>query len=484
MRCNRSCGIDTQEEAVMAGKKKMLFSLCAALLILTAALVFLLHSKEKEEKPEASGGTCMLTDFEAEEINRISIENKEGNYSIAKDGKEWVLTGYEDYKIEEDSLETAVRNLLSISADIIFEEPFDRKAYGLEEPEAKVNIRGSFGETTLYLGSFNEGTSSWYVCKEGQDGLFSIGKGIGDWMVYSPFVYFDTILIPPIEPQTERMTERLTGIVVERPDLEEPLRITVAEEPAQAYTSSYELTSPVHVKTSLKAMNEEIGSLLGFSADSVKGWYQETEAAAYGMDRPAMVMTVSHDGVTDTFTIGAAAGEGTDRYMICSNSKLLYTIAEDKLVFLHASADDLFFELALLPDINKVQQVSLKLGEEEFLFLLTRQEKGQDGEELTVTVNGQEVDASDFRSFYSFLLEVDIEKINTDVHEGNPVMRIDYIYQDGTGDTVEAYPLEDARRMGVVVNGEPEFEGRIAYLDKVRTELIHLLTGEEIDTNW
>jgi len=103
---------------------------------------------------------------------------------------------------------------------------------------------------------------------------------------------------------------------------------------------------------------------------------------------------------------------------------------------------------------------------------------------LTVTVNGQEVDASDFRSFYSFLLEVDIEKINTDVHEGNPVMRIDYIYQDGTGDTVEAYPLEDARRMGVVVNGEPEFEGRIAYLDKVRTELIHLLTGEEIDTNW
>ena len=272
--------------------------------------------------------------------------------------------------------------------------------------------------------------------------------------------------------------------MIERPDLEEPIRIKVSEEPEQAYTSSYELTSPIHVKTSLKVMNEEIGSLLGFSADSVKGWYQDTEAAAYGLDHPVMVMTVCHDGVTDIFTIGAAVENRTERYMICSSSKLLYTIAEDKLAFLYADADDLFFELALLPDINKVERVKLKLGEEEFLFLLTRGENGRDEEQLRVTVNGQEVNETLFRSFYSFLLEVDIEKINTNTHEGTPVMRIEYVYQDGTSDTVEAYQLEDARRMGVVMNGESDFEGRIAYLEKLRTELSHLLAGEKIDTNW
>ena len=56
--------------------------------------------------------------------------------------------------------------------------------------------------------------------------------------------------------------------------------------------------------------------------------------------------------------------------------------------------------------------------------------------------------------------------------------------RDGTSDTVEAYQLEDARRMGVVMNGESDFEGRIAYLEKLRTELSHLLAGEKIDTNW
>ena len=35
-------------------------------------------------------------------------------------------------------------------------------------------------------------------------------------------------------------------------------------------------------------------------------------------------------------------------------------------------------------------------------------------------------------AFIPFLLEVDIEKINTNTHEGTPVMRIEYVYQDGT----------------------------------------------------
>lgn len=468
----------------MAGKKKMLFSLCIILIFLTAALVLLLNGREGEEKSESSGTTYMLSDYDPGEISGISVENREGNYSIVKAGDEWILTGYEGYEIDRNGLEAAVRNFLDIPAEIIYENDFDRKIYGLEKPEAKISIRGSFGETTLYLGAFNEGTASWYISKEGEDRLFSIAKGKGDRMLYSPFVYFDTSLIPAFDPSEENMTERLTEIVVERPDLEEPLRITVSEEPEQPYTSSYEMTSPIHVKTSLKVMNEDIGSLLGFSADSIKGWYQETESAVYGLDQPAMIMTISHDGVTDIFTIGSAVEDKTERYMICSNSKLLYTIAEEKLVFLHADPDDLFFELALLPDINKVEQVKLRLGEEEFLFLLTRHGNGQEGEQLNVTVNGKEVNESLFRSFYSFLLEVDIEKINTDAHKGNPVMRIDYIYQDGTSDTVEAYQLEDARRMGIVVNKEPNFEGRIAYLDKVRSELSHLLAGEKIDTNW
>ena len=97
---------------------------------------------------------------------------------------------------------------------------------------------------------------------------------------------------------------------------------------------------------------------------------------------------------------------------------------------------------------------------------------------------GEELDADLFRAFYSFLLEVDIEQINRDSHGGEPEMVLEYRRLDGKSDRLEVYRLADARRMGIVVNGEASFEGRIAYLDKLQTELSHLLAGEKIDTNW
>lgn len=49
---------------------------------------------------------------------------------------------------------------------------------------------------------------------------------------------------------------------------------------------------------------------------------------------------------------------------------------------------------------------------------------------------------------------------------------------------MEAFSEDGSRRMKLSVNGEPRFEGRVAYLEKLRTELGHLLAGEAIDTNW
>ncbi len=120
----------------------------------------------------------------------------------------------------KDRLDTAVRNLTSLAGELIYKEGFDKNAYGLEKPEAVVRIKGKGEEITLYMGSFNESTSSWYVSREGMDGLYSVVKGKGDWMEASPYSYLDTVLIPAFDSASESMTERITEIVIERPDLE------------------------------------------------------------------------------------------------------------------------------------------------------------------------------------------------------------------------------------------------------------------------
>jgi hypothetical protein len=476
---------------------------------------------------------CVLADFTPDEVERVEIRNAAGDYVIvsadAAAGQDFgeaagenpaaqgfMLAGYENYRQDREALDTTVRLLSSVTATQLYERDFDKEKFGLEEPAATVEISGKEETITFYLGSWNESAAVWYAMKEGEDGLYCVSRGIGDRMTQTPLALLDMTLIPDFDAESEEMTKRLTRVLVERPDLEEPLEIVASTESVDAYTSPYELVSPVHVKTSLKAVREQIGSLFGLSAKRAAGVYDAKEASAYGLDRPSMVMTIEHDDRELMLTVGDRVGEqeGEERYFICSDSDLLFIIEESRLPLFEETVDDLFFKMALLPKIDQIREVYLNLRGEEYLFALTyegeqsgtaaakggagtggkksketetgdrRNEAAVVEETLRITLDGEELDADLFRTFYSFLLEVDIEQINRDSHGGEPEMVLEYRRLDGKSDRLEVYRLADARRMGIVVNGEASFEGRIAYLDKLQTELSHLLAGEKIDTNW
>lgn len=476
---------------------------------------------------------CVLADFTPDEVERVEIRNAAGDYVIvsadAAAGQDFgeaagenpaaqgfMLAGYENYRQDREALDTTVRLLSSVTATQLYERDFDKEKFGLEEPAATVEISGKEETITFYLGSWNESAAVWYAMKEGEDGLYCVSRGIGECMTQTPLALLDMTLIPAFEAESEEMTKRLTRVLVERPDLEEPLEIVASAGAVDAYTSPYELVSPVHVKTSLKAVREQIGSLFGLSAKRAAGVYDAKEASAYGLDRPSMVMTIEHDDRELMLTVGDRVGEqeGEERYFICSDSDLLFIIEESRLPLFEETVDDLFFKMALLPKIDQIREVYLNLRGEEYLFALTyegeqsgtaaakggagtggkksketetgdrRNEAAVVEETLRITLDGEELDADLFRTFYSFLLEVDIEQINRDSHGGEPEMVLEYRRLDGKSDRLEVYRLADARRMGIVVNGEASFEGRIAYLDKLQTELSHLLAGEKIDTNW
>lgn len=517
------------------------------------------------EAADADTGTedsvCVLADFTPDEVERVEIRNAAGDYVIvsadAAAGQDFgeaagenpaaqgfMLAGYENYRQDREALDTTVRLLSSVTATQLYERDFDKEKFGLEEPAATVEISGKGETITFYLGSWNESAAVWYAMKEGEEGLYCVSRGIGDRMMQTPLALLDMTLIPVFDVESEEMTKCLTRVLVERPDLEEPLEIVASTGSVDAYTSPYELVSPVHVKTSLKAVREQIGSLFGLSAKRAAGVYDAKEASVYGLDRPSMVMTIEHDDRELTLTVGDRVGEqeGEERYFICSDSDLLFIIEESRLPLFEETVDDLFFKMALLPKIDQIREVYLNLRGEEYLFALTyegeqsgtaaakggagtggkksketetddrknetaasdrktgdgkneaaasdrkisdtRNEAAAGEEILRVTLDGEALDADLFRTFYSFLLEVDIEQINRDSHGGEPEMVLEYRRLDGKSDRLEVYRLADARRMGIVVNGEASFEGRIAYLDKLQTELSHLLAGEKIDTNW
>ncbi len=531
----------------MKAKGKLLLVLVLAAAVLTA--IFMLLTREQPgdltretEMPE--GTEVVLCAQEPSELLEVHIENESGAVDIVRDGEKAALQGYGKYAQNAVKLETLMRNLSELTGTLVDAKHPELERYGLAKPRATARLVGK-EELTLYLGDYNESASVWYVMRDEDEALYTVPAGKGEFLMASPYAYLSTEFIPAYTAGQE-MTKRLSGVRIDRPDLEEPLEIRAMEGEPQAYTSAYEITSPVRVKTSLKAMNEEIGSLFGFAADAVAGRYEEKDAARYGFDEPAMVMTVEHDGMTDVFIVGDEAARG-ERYLLYSGTDLCYTILESRLSFLRVNADDLFFGLALLPDIERVAEVELVLEDEKYHFRLGRDDAGEiaevtvgylasgsqregempginrviDGqpaekaqkmniatggqaeeevprrdivsdsqaeEELpgtdTVAGGSQSLDEKQFRRFFSFLLEVDVQEIYLEEEEGERRLAVTYRYLDGSKDVLEEIALADGRTAGIRINGKMSFTGRLAYVEKLRTELGHLLAGEEIDTNW
>ena len=461
---------------MMKKTKTKLIILGTAIAVLGVTAGLLLHTRPDSEEPQKSG-TELVSIGDAADIT-IRISNAEGEYYIRSDKNGCSLDGLpEKEAVEGDLLEAAVRNLSQISGDKVDHGNTER--YGLEQPSAEAELNAGDKKVTLLLGSYNESTGTWYMQKKGEETIYSVPSGKGDWLMNSPFYYLDKTLIASYDRQSESLTDRLQKITIDRPDLEEPIVIEATDETPAAYTSAYEIVSPIRVKTSYKVMNENIGALLGLKADAVEGAYAPADAEKYGMDKPAMVLTVVHDGTEEAFTVGTEKEDGV-HYLVSDQRDLLYSISDVKLSFLNVTVDDLFFGLALVPDINSVQEVRISQADEIYDF---RIQSDAENEITGITMGVREIDEKLFREFYSLLIAVDVQELSGEEPEGSPVLQITYCYKDGSEDRIDAY-ASGSRDMLLALNGKVQYKGRIAFLDKLSAELQHLLAGEAIDTDW
>lgn len=463
-------------EILSMKKKRRYLILIALIALLGVATAVLLKIKPKEE--DAENSEIQLVSADAKSIQNIQVSNNEGDYSIEMSDGEYCLTGIDqNYSLDAARLEAAVRNLSQISGEKVADEA-DGK-YGFSQPVATVHISGEQETVTLYLGAYNEGLECWYVQKDNEPAVYAIADGKGQWMRNSAYSYLDRTLIKSFDRENETLTERLNKVIIERPDLIEPIVIESIDETPAAYTSAYEIVSPVRVKTSYQAMNDNIAALLGLTADSVAGIYDTADTEKYGMNSAAMILTVDHDGIEEVFTVGKKQEDGV-YYLISDQRDLLYTISEEKLSLFHVTVDDLFFGLALVPDINSVQEVKLFLKGEDYDFVI---DSNGDNVIKDIKLGDQILDEDNFRDFYSLLIAVDVQKLSAEEANGDPVLSIGYIYKDGTEDWIDGY-ASGARDMLLALNGKVQYKGRVAFLEKLDTEVQNLLSGKDVNTDW
>ena len=79
-----------------------------------------------------------------------------------------------------------------------------------------------------------------------------------------------------------------------------------------------------------------------------------------------------------------------------------------------------------------------------------------------------------------------LENYSEEVPQGTPSLTVIYSYKDGKEEKLQLYQsTADPRKVVIVVNEKPmNFLMRYNFMEKVKNDVVNLLDGKEIVTDW
>ena len=157
----------------MKSKTVKLISAVVALGILSGAYVgvksYTSAQEAKESEEEDTSET--VTDISSDDVKSVSYTADQDNIELDKTEDSWVRKGEKDFPLKQDSVDSAVNNIINLSADQKITDVEDLSEYDLDAPQNEITITSGDDstETVIQVGMKNDSTSQYYVKKSDDD---------------------------------------------------------------------------------------------------------------------------------------------------------------------------------------------------------------------------------------------------------------------------------------------------------------------------
>lgn len=242
---------------------------------------------------------------------------------------------------------------------------------------------------------------------------------------------------------------------------DKPIKIVENKE----VNSGYLMVEPVYAEAMLTETNRETkqvslyDSLGILAADTVSVEnYTETDLAQAGLDEPDAVAEFSLNGETHTISIGDSV-DGLSYYMILDDDPNIYTVVNERVEnWVDVKAMDLRATYVWLVPVNELSAVEVIMDDENNRYELSRAE---DGETLTVTKSGREMEVDDvWLPYYQNLIGLTVMNIEEPENwQEKATLKIRYEYQAESNKEaveVELHALNEAGsdRYAALLNGK------------------------------
>ena len=461
-------------------------------------------SQEKKESEEEDT-SVELTNLSTDNITSVAFTAGQDNVEFDKKDDTWSEKSDADFPVNQDTVNSAVGGVASLSAAQEISDVEDLSEYDLDSPQNEIKLTTDDGDTVLQIGMENTSTSQYYVKKSDDDkNVYLVDSSAVEPFMGTLYDFAESGTFPSVTSST------ITEVKVDKEDGYE-----LTQDPDNLFWNISD------GKTSERADTDKAGTVTSaigsLSYDSFVD-YNCTDDSKYGFDDPYAVITakyteeeaVEDESSTDSdteddseeaetktvdkeITIYVGDETGSDRYVKVNDSKEVYTITEDSLTDILDSTVSDFYSLSVnYLSVNSLDSLEVKTPDGDHTVTVTRETtKDSDDEdaEETTTVSykpdGADLDDTTFTTLYNKLINMTAQQRLTEDYtpEGDPAYTFVFKDTDGNETTAEYYEY-DTNFYAAVVGDKVYLVNKmnIRDMDDAYQEVLNVDTDAEADT--
>ncbi len=461
-------------------------------------------SQEKKESEEEDT-SVELTNLSTDNITSVAFTAGQDNVEFDKKDDTWSEKSDADFPVNQDTVNSAVGGVASLSAAQEISDVEDLSEYDLVSPQNEIKLTTDDGDTVLQIGMENTSTSQYYVKKSDDDkNVYLVDSSAVEPFMGTLYDFAESGTFPSVTSST------ITEVKVDKEDGYE-----LTQDPDNLFWNISD------GKTSEKADTDKAGTVTSaigsLSYDSFVD-YNCTDDSKYGFDDPYAVITakyteeeaVEDESSTDSdteddseetetktvdkeITIYVGDETGSDRYVKVNDSKEVYTITEDSLTDILDSTVSDFYSLSVnYLSVNSLDSLEVKTPDGDHTVTVTREttkdSDDEDAEETTTVsykLDGADLDDTTFTTFYNKLINMTAQQRLTEDYtpEGDPAYTFVFKDTDGNETTAEYYEY-DTNFYAAVVGDKVYLVNKmnIRDMDDAYQEVLNVDTDAEADT--
>ena len=420
-------------------------------------------SQEKKESEEEDT-SVELTNLSTDNITSVAFTAGQDNVEFDKKDDTWSEKSDADFPVNQDTVNSAVGGVASLSAAQEISDVEDLSEYDLDSPQNEIKLTTDDGDTVLQIGMENTSTSQYYVKKSDDDkNVYLVDSSAVEPFMGTLYDFAESGTFPSVTSST------ITEVKVDKEDGYE-----LTQDPDNLFWNISD------GKTSERADTDKAGTVTSaigsLSYDSFVD-YNCTDDSKYGFDDPYAVITakyteeeaVEDESSTDSdteddseeaetktvdkeITIYVGDETGSDRYVKVNDSKEVYTITEDSLTDILDSTVSDFYSLSVnYLSVNSLDSLEVKTPDGDHTVTVTREttkdSDDEDAEETTTVsykLDGADLDETIFTTFYNKLINMTAQQRLTEDYtpEGDPAYTFVFKDTDGNETTAEYYEYD------------------------------------------